>query len=79
MCNLPAKALEQIQGYFESKKYDIDIYKRECLVTGSEIKGPAIVVELTSTTIVPPGWKLWVDESDSMIMENEKGGIEDGR
>lgn len=77
--NLPAKALEQTQGYFESKKYDIDIYKRECLVTGSEIKGPAIVVELTSTTIVPPGWKLWVDESDSMIMENEKGGIEDGR
>lgn len=77
--NLPAKALGQTQGYFESKKYDIDIYKRECLVTGSEIKGPAIVVELTSTTIVPPGWKLWVDESDSMIMENEKGGIEDGR
>ena len=66
--DLPAKALEQIQGYFESKKYDIDIYKRECLVTGSEIHGPAIVVELTSTTIVPPGWKLWVDESDSMIM-----------
>lgn len=77
--DLPAKALEQIQGYFESKKYDIDIYKRECLVTGSEIHGPAIVVELTSTTIVPPGWKLWVDESDSMIMTNEEGGIEDGR
>ena len=52
--------------YFDGRKYEIDVYSRECLVTGSEISGPAIVVELTSTTIVPPGWRLTVDEADSM-------------
>ena len=75
----PAEPVGTLQGYFSSKKYDIDIYARECLVTGREISGPAIVTELTSTTIVPPGWELTVDEADSMVMRRGNGGTEDGR
>ena len=70
----PVEPIEKIQGYFDGRKYEIDVYSRECLVTGSEISGPAIVVELTSTTIVPPGWRLTVDEADSMIMKRMNGG-----
>ena len=75
----PAEPVGTLQGYFSSKKYDIDIYARECLVTGRKISGPAIVTELTSTTIVPPGWELTVDEADSMVMRRGNGGTEDGR
>lgn len=44
------------------------VYDREQLTEGVQIEGPAIVVELTSTTVVPPMWKLTVDHVDSMIL-----------
>lgn len=75
----PAEPIGNLQGYFNSEKYDIDIYSRECLVTGREIFGPAIVVELTSTTVVPPGWLLTVDEADSMVISRGNGGTDNGR
>lgn len=62
------EVIERLPGYFAGKRYEMDVYDRECLVTGARICGPAIVAELTSTTVVPPGWMLHVDEADNMIM-----------
>ena len=59
----PTKAVDGVS--FHVNEGEIDVYKRQ---------GPAIVVELTSTTIVPPGWRLTVDEADSMIMKRMNGG-----
>ena len=60
--------LEKLPGYFDGKKYEMNVYARECLSEGAEICGPAIVAELTSTTVVPPGWLLKADAADNMIM-----------
>jgi len=32
------------------------IYDREALRAGHSLAGPAIVVQLDATTVVPPGW-----------------------
>lgn len=58
----------QIPGYFDGVQYDMNVYARDDLVTGSMIEGPAIIVELTSTTVVPPKWKLVADKAGSMII-----------
>ncbi|EEG75269.1 hydantoinase/oxoprolinase family protein [[Clostridium] hylemonae] len=63
-----ADIIDRLPGYFDGVRYDMNVYAREQLVAGSRIEGPAIIAELTSTTVVPPKWKLTVDEADSMII-----------
>jgi N-methylhydantoinase A len=38
------------------------VYARADLSAGTQLDGPAIVEQLDSTTIVPPGWRAEVDE-----------------
>ncbi|CAD7037698.1 N-methylhydantoinase [Pseudorhizobium endolithicum] len=47
------------------------MYRRETLPIGSEIKGPAIITQLDSTTVVPPDAVIRVDAVLNMIMELE--------
>ena len=41
-------------------------------ITG-RIAGPAVVVEPSTTTVVPPGWELSADPSGHLIMERTEG------
>jgi N-methylhydantoinase A len=45
------------------------IYERERLGAGAMLAGPAIVEEWTSTTVVPPGWRLTVDRFGNLILQ----------
>lgn len=60
--------LETLKGYFEGQEVLMSVYDREEFREGTVIEGPAIVVELTSTTVVPPGWKAITDECSNMIL-----------
>jgi N-methylhydantoinase A len=44
------------------------IFDREALAVGQEVSGPAIVEEWTTTTLVPPGWNLTVDELGNLVI-----------
>jgi N-methylhydantoinase A len=44
------------------------IYDREKLVWGNKIEGPAIVVEYSSTTVIPPDAKAEVDEFGNILI-----------
>lgn len=63
-----ADVIERLPGYFDGERHDMNVYAREQLTTGSMVEGPAIIVELTSTTVVPPKWRLAVDGAGSMII-----------
>src|SRR6185312_94624 len=39
-----------------------EVHWRDGLVDGTRIAGPAIIEALDSTTVVPPGWQVRVDE-----------------
>ncbi|MGH2985577.1 MAG: hydantoinase/oxoprolinase family protein [Solirubrobacterales bacterium] len=54
----------EVGGWVESTIYD-----RDRLFAGAELNGPAIVQELDSTTIVPPGARVRVDEYRNMIID----------
>ena len=47
---------------------DCPIYDRYKLGAGHELRGPAIVEEMDSTTIIFPGWTAKVDEFGNLIM-----------
>ncbi len=49
--------------YFEDRGWvDASVYSREKLKPGATLEGPAVVEEYDSTTLVPPGHLLRVDE-----------------
>ncbi len=45
------------------------VYARDRLKAGNVILGPAIIEEVSSTTVLYPGDRLTVDKSGSMIVE----------
>jgi N-methylhydantoinase A len=46
---------------FHAGEADTVVYDRDGLAPGTELAGPAIVEQLDSTTVVPPGWNMGVD------------------
>lgn len=57
------------QVYFEGGWFETAIYDRSRLPVGVRVAGPAIVQEMSSTTIVEPGQTLLVDPTGTMIIE----------
>jgi N-methylhydantoinase A/oxoprolinase/acetone carboxylase beta subunit len=45
------------------------LYERERLTSGNIVVGPAIIVQLDSTTVVPPGWAASVDAWLNLVVE----------
>lgn len=48
------------------------IYERGDLRAGMNIAGPCLIEEVTSTTVVPPGWVGEVDEYGSLLIERRR-------
>ncbi len=67
---LPADGDNALKGtrkaYFGDGFVDAAIYDRYKLAPGIEVKGPAIIEERESTTLVPPGDTLTVDEAGNL-------------
>ena len=56
---------------FGGSEYDTNIYDRAQFQPGQSFEGPAIIEELSSTTVIPPGCKINVDSSWNLIIEND--------
>lgn len=48
---------------------DTAIYAREELMPGLSFKGPAIVTQYDTTTVLPPGWQAMIDGMGNIIAE----------
>jgi N-methylhydantoinase A len=59
--------------YFDSSGDAVDtpLYLRADLPAGASLEGPAIIDQLDSTTLVPPGWRAEVDEWLNIRMHRE--------
>jgi N-methylhydantoinase A len=48
---------------------DTKIYRREDIAAGSRLEGPAIVEQMDSTSVIPPGWSASGDEYGNIIVK----------
>jgi N-methylhydantoinase A len=66
-----ASALGSRQVHFDASggALDTPVYDRAVLPAGARIEGPAVIEQLDSTTLVPPGWQARVDEWLNIRME----------
>ncbi len=50
-------------------EYDTPIFDRIKLLPGISLSGPAIITQYDTTTVLPPGWRLMVDATRSLVIE----------
>jgi N-methylhydantoinase A len=48
------------------------IYDRSLLKSGHQFEGPAVIQERESTTLITPGWSLWIGTSGELIIKRQK-------
>jgi N-methylhydantoinase A len=48
------------------------VYRREQLRAGIRLPGPVVIEEVISTTIIPPGWEVTVDETGNLLINSIK-------
>ncbi|WP_216216421.1 hydantoinase/oxoprolinase family protein [Amycolatopsis aidingensis] len=64
---VPYRAREAV---FDGEKQYAAVVHRGDLSAGHRLDGPAVVVEATATTVVPPGWSLSVDSVGSLVLRD---------
>ena len=58
--------------FFEGAWSDTAVRARPGLAAGASIKGPALVEEMGSVTVLPPGWRLEVGELGEFRLRRER-------
>jgi N-methylhydantoinase A len=61
--------IDNLPVWIDRKRRKADIYDREQLGHGHVIRGPAIIGEYSSTTLVPPGFRCVVDAYLNLVLE----------
>jgi len=64
---------EALKGRTELYGIDgsVEIWAREALRGGDEIRGPALITERVSTTWLAPGWTCYVDPHGNLMLERD--------
>jgi N-methylhydantoinase A len=55
--------------YFDGEWRETPIYAREKLRPGNDISGPAVVVQVDTTTVIEPGYKGFIDRYGNILIE----------
>jgi 5-oxoprolinase (ATP-hydrolysing) len=62
----PATTVRMFTG---AKWHETPLFKRDDLVSGQMVNGPAIIAEANATTVVEPGWRAEVTQLDNLVLE----------
>lgn len=63
----------RIDMTFGGEIFSGDLVNRESLETGKLVAGPALVVEYSTTTVIPPGFVGGIDSAANLILRKETG------
>ena len=65
----PSQArIDTVGVVFREGELETPLYQRDLLATGNRITGPALVVQLDTTTVVPPDWHGEVDPYGNLLL-----------
>jgi len=62
-------AVSYVETRFSSGIFpETPVFARDMLISGSQCSGPAIVVQMDATTVIPPGWTATTDAFGNLIV-----------
>ena len=62
------KVVKKKAAWFDGRRHRTPFYNRDALRPGARFRGPAVVVEYSSTIVVPPGFVCRVDEYHNLVL-----------
>lgn len=57
-----------VEGWFDGRSWATHVYHRAQFGSGHRLRGPAIIAQDDTTTVVPPGFELVVDRFGNLII-----------
>ncbi len=63
---------EQRPIIFQGRKHQAEVVQRTDIPVGAEVVGPAVIVEDTATSVVPPGWTARVNDVGTLMIDIAK-------
>ena len=57
------------QVYFGSGWMEAPVFDRGGLAVGARLSGPAVIDEMSATTLLPPGCSVIVDRAGNLLMD----------
>jgi 5-oxoprolinase (ATP-hydrolysing) len=64
-----SEPVDSARVFLEGQWSQVPVFRRDGLVPGAEIRGPAIIAEATATTVVEPGWTARMSPRGDVILE----------
>jgi N-methylhydantoinase A len=64
-----ATPIDEVKVYFDNNATRASLYARDELKAGAVLRSPCIVAEYSSTTLIPPGARAFVDTYGNIIIE----------
>ena len=70
---MPEKSIETIAPekeqtvVFNGASVGTKCYRRDLLTKNQVLNGPALILQMDTTTVIPPGWTLRVDSLGNLI------------
>ena len=62
----------QREVWFHKGWLSTNLYTRELLRPGDQLQGPALIIEYSSTTVLPPSWSLRVDGYGMLVLKHSQ-------
>lgn len=72
--DLAQAQVEEKPVWFDRRFWRTTVYEREKLSAGTRLRGPAVIVEYSSTTVVPPDFACRVDGNLSLFLNRHQLG-----
>jgi N-methylhydantoinase A len=57
---------------FDGRGVTTPVHRRDALPVGTRLPGPLLVCEYSATTVVPPGWRLSVEPTGGLLLEERR-------
>ncbi|MEB3210185.1 MAG: hydantoinase B/oxoprolinase family protein, partial [Leptolyngbyaceae bacterium] len=67
------EAIATVQVYTADAWHDTPVYHRDSLAPDTPIIGPAIIIEMTGTNVIEPGWHATLTETNALSLKREEG------
>ena len=61
--------MERRDVLFPDGSHETPILRRESLAPGRTLAGPAVIEQLDTTTVLPPGFRATADDAGNLIID----------
>ncbi|HMN64023.1 MAG TPA: hydantoinase B/oxoprolinase family protein, partial [Burkholderiaceae bacterium] len=68
----PLEPQARVRVFAAGAWHDTPLYRRERMIAGDTVDGPAVIAEATATTVVEPGWRAAMNARGDLVLERHQ-------